>query len=123
MPKIGIVFPFSADGRGSIKTADELIKSINDSMEQILLTSKIERPMNPEFGSDLRKITFMHDEYIIKGLAEEYVKDAISRWEPRVEIDSFDVSKNEEFIDIHLFYYIKNSNIGMQSFNMSIPIN
>jgi phage baseplate assembly protein W len=110
MAKIGVAIPFITDGRGSIEYSNTLIRSIEDSIKQIVMTKKKERVMNLDFGCDIWKLTFDDDLLIIKELASEYVKDSLFKWEQRIEVYSVNVSKIEEKIFIDVTYRIKNNN-------------
>lgn len=113
MSKIGVAFPFVSDGKGSIEYSNSLEKSIEDSIKQIILTKKGERPMLPEFGCDVWKLTFDYDINIIQELASEYIKDAITKWETRIEIHSVNTSKSEDSVYAEVLYKIKNSNMNV----------
>ena len=110
MAKIGVAISFITDGRGSIEYSNSLIRSIEDSIKQIVMTKKKERVMNLDFGCDIWKLTFDDDLLIIKELASEYVKDSLFKWEKRIEVYSVNVSKIEEKIFIDVTYRIKNNN-------------
>lgn len=118
MKKIGISFPYRSDGRGSVKYSSDLIQSIEDNIKQIIFTRKGERRMNPEFGCDIWKIVFEYDEYVINEMVREYVVEAMSRWELRIELQDVVTHKNEEYIDINITYSIKNSNMPIKDINV-----
>lgn len=42
--------------------------------------------MRPEYGCDLRQLMFMPNDTTTHGLAIHYIRRAIERWEPRIEI-------------------------------------
>jgi phage baseplate assembly protein W len=103
MPTIGWVGPglpqpasSAVDGRflftSEVKKDESLII---DSMTQIILTRRGERPMNPLFGSRLHAIPFDQDfTAAIDGLADEYVREALQMWEPRVVVEGVRVSRD-----------------------------
>lgn len=110
MARIGVSIPFITDGRGSIEYSNSLVRSIEDSIKQIVLTKKKERVMNLDFGCDIWKLTFDDDILIIKELANEYVKESLIKWEPRIEVYEINTSKINEKIFIDIIYKIKNNN-------------
>ena len=81
----GWSFPPQLDARGCIKLAHQE-QDIDESIRIILLTRKGERPMRPEFGSDLYTLIFAPSDAATAGLARRYVMEALARWEPRIEV-------------------------------------
>lgn len=81
----GWAFPTGVNANGSIALVrgdDELVQA----MRLILSTYPGERPMRPEFGCRLRDFVFRGaSEDTAAELAHE-VRDALLRWEPRVDI-------------------------------------
>lgn len=77
------------DGRylftSELKTDNALIV---DSMIQILLTRQRERVGNPTFGSQLYLIPFDPMTVLSEVVAEQYVRDALARWEPRASVSN-----------------------------------
>jgi len=111
MAKIGIAYPFKADGRGSIEYSNSLIRSIEDSIKQIIFTKRGERPMNLEFGCDVWKVVFDYNIAIIKDLVNVYIRDALQLWEPRINVEDISCTKDGEYVNVILSYSIKNSNL------------
>ena len=81
----GWKFPPRLDARGSIELASQE-QGIEEAIQIILLTNKGERPMRPEFGSDLFRLTFAPMNTATAGLAARYVREALARWEPRIGV-------------------------------------
>lgn len=86
---------------------------INDSIYTILSTKIGERFMLPEFGSKLYMILFEPNNYIFKDLANFYIRDALSKWEKRIEVIDVKVQTETEgnIVPIEISYKITNSNI------------
>jgi phage baseplate assembly protein W len=94
---------------GGIEMAAE-----EDSVRQaiLLLLSTIpgERVMRPDYGCDLYRLIFSLNDDTTAGLAIHYVKQAIDRWEPRVEIkflDAFPSGEDRARLDILLEYRLR----------------
>lgn len=66
-------------------------ETIRNSIVTILLTRLGERVHLPEFGSRLYELVFEQLDDVFRVLAQQYVFDAISAWEPRVNILSTSV--------------------------------
>jgi phage baseplate assembly protein W len=87
--KSGTVFE---DGvrRGDIyKKVD--IKAIDQSIKNILLTNWYEKPFQPFFGADLRRLLFELDTMVSEPDVRDLVTEAIEKWEPRVKVLGVDV--------------------------------
>ena len=67
-------------GQLNKKTNENAIKQ---SVRNLLLTDKYERPFHPEIGSNLRALLFENMTPGISIEAEEYVRDVINNYEPR----------------------------------------
>ncbi len=85
--------------------------SIRQAILLLLSTRPSERVMRPDYGCNLHKLVFSPNDETTAGLAIHYVKQAINRWEPRIEILMVDATRNElapERLDIHLEYQMRN---------------
>jgi uncharacterized protein len=60
--------------------------SIRQAILLLLTTAPGERLMRPEYGSYLHRLLFAPNDDTTAGLAIHYVRQAIERWEPRVEV-------------------------------------
>jgi phage baseplate assembly protein W len=77
------------DPAGGIDTvADE--DAIRQSLMLLISTSPGERVMRPEYGCDLSRLVFSPNDDTTAGLAIHFVRQAVERWEPRVEVLSVD---------------------------------
>jgi phage baseplate assembly protein W len=106
-------FPVRTDIRGRIALTSDIDDTIERSIRIILQTVKGERVMRPEFGSDLHLLVFAENNATTAGRADFYVRQALSRWEPRIEIEQVKVTWSEMnrgamLIDIH--YRVKATN-------------
>ena len=62
------------------------IRSVEQSMKNILLTNFYEKPFQPLFGANLRRLLFELDTTISEPEINRMVTSAIKKWEPRVEV-------------------------------------
>jgi hypothetical protein len=81
----GWKFPPQLDARGRIKLVHQE-QDVEESISLILSTRFGERPMRPEFGSDLFTLIFAPNDASTGGLARRYVMESLARWEPRIEV-------------------------------------
>ncbi len=87
-------FPVGVDSRGRIamSTYEEDIK---EAIHIILRTQKGERVMRPDFGCGIYDYVFSPINTATLTLIERSVREAITEWEPRVEIEKIEVSTEE----------------------------
>ncbi|HAW79688.1 MAG TPA: hypothetical protein DCX27_08230 [Balneola sp.] len=74
-------------------------ESIKRSVKNIISTNKGERPLNPDFGSDVRSLLFEPDSDLVRLAIEEEIEIQLSNFEPRIEVLSVTVSNSSERID------------------------
>jgi phage baseplate assembly protein W len=89
----GLAFPLQVDRRGGIALArDE--QDIEQAIQLILGTAPGERPMRPEFGCGVHDFVFDSIDANTIGHMEQAIRDALARWEPRIEVKkvSFDAT-------------------------------
>ncbi|HUP20556.1 MAG TPA: GPW/gp25 family protein [Gemmatimonadota bacterium] len=86
----------------------------DDSVRQALLlllsTAPGERVMRPRYGCDLRRLAFSPIDDTAAGLAVHYVRQAVERWEPRVEIVRLDATPHASEpgrLDVFLEYRVR----------------
>jgi phage baseplate assembly protein W len=60
--------------------------AVRQSLLLLLTTRPGERVMRPSYGCPLHRLIFSPNDHTTAGLAMHYVRQAIERWEPRVEI-------------------------------------
>ena len=67
---------------------------IRQAILLLLTTSPGERLMRPDYGCPLRRLVFSPNDATTAGLAIHYVRQAINRWEKRVEIVKLDAGQD-----------------------------
>jgi phage baseplate assembly protein W len=79
----GWSFPVRPDVNGALgMSAYE--KSVEESIRIILGTTPGERLMRPDFGCGINEMVFAPNSRRTLSFAEYYVREALTRWEPRV---------------------------------------
>jgi phage baseplate assembly protein W len=68
--------------------------SVRQSLLLLLSTSPGERVMRPDYGCNLRRLAFAPNDETTAGLAIHYVRQAVERWETRVEIMALDAGRD-----------------------------
>jgi hypothetical protein len=100
----GVSFPLRVDSRGGVALSSD-DEDVVEAIKIILGTAPGERPMRPEFGCGLHNHVFdTIDAATLAGI-EYDIRDALDRWEPRIEVmevdfDLADVDRGALMIDI-----------------------
>lgn len=86
---------------------------IEESIRIILGTAKGERVMRPDFGCGLNELVFAPNDSATATLVGFYVREALLKWEPRIEVLNITVTPDpgdaaRMIIDIH--YKVKTTN-------------
>jgi len=81
----GWKFPVRLDSRGQIELAHQE-QDVEEAIKIILMTQKGERPMRPEFGTELHTLVFAPNDASTAGLARRYVMEGLAMWEPRIDV-------------------------------------
>ena len=67
------------------------VDAIFNSIENIVLTTQGERRMLPTFASNIKRLLFEPIDETTARLIAESLLDAITIWEPRIDITGFDI--------------------------------
>lgn len=79
---------------GGIDTVSD-DEAIRQSLLLLLSTRPGERVMRPTYGCDLDRLVFSPNDDTSAGLAMHLVQQAVTRWEPRVDVLRVDASRAE----------------------------
>jgi uncharacterized protein len=71
-------------------------QAVRQALLLLLSTMPGERVMRPGYGSRLHRLVFAPNDDTTAGLAIHYVRDAIRRWEPRVEVVDVDAGADPD---------------------------
>jgi phage baseplate assembly protein W len=82
--------------------------SIRQAILLLLLTRPGERVMRPDYGCGVHRLAFMPGDGTTAGLAMHYVRRALERWEPRIDILDVDaVVHDAGSLEIKLHYRVR----------------
>ncbi len=88
------------------------VKSVKESMKNILLTDRGSRVFNPSFGGNIKSLLFenKYSPALFK-LVEEEVRRTINTYEPRVTLESVECvgTMDDNILHILINFYIINS--------------
>jgi phage baseplate assembly protein W len=79
--------------------------------------------MRPGYGCDLRRLVFSPNDDTTAGLAIHYVRQALERWEPRIDILGLDAGRATEApntLHISLEYRVRETHHVDQ---LTVPLN
>lgn len=86
--------------------------SIRQAILLLLSTIPGERVMRPDYGCNLHKLVFMPNDDTTAGLAIHYVRLALLRWEPRIDILRLDARRGgaaPNSLDMLLEYRVRST--------------
>jgi phage baseplate assembly protein W len=108
----GIQFPVGLDARGNLALS-EFDDNIAESIHLILGTAIGERVMRPEFGCRIHDYVFHPNNPSTASLVGYYVREAIVKWEPRVEnvvVNSYPDPAEENVMRVEISYKVSRTN-------------
>jgi len=109
----GLKFPIRADARGGLAVSRHEDK-IRESIRTILATAKGERVMRPEFGCGIHDYAFATLDTTSLTLICSAVREALERWEPRIQLLDVDVDADrarEGRLLVNVAYKIRMINV------------
>jgi phage baseplate assembly protein W len=108
----GWAFPLRTDATGSIALVSRE-REVAESIRIILGTAPGERPMRPEFGCAIHDLVFAPADATTAGQLAYHVRQALERWEPRVDLEDvtihFDAADAGTLL-IDIRYTLRNTN-------------
>ncbi len=85
-------------------------ESVRQAIFLLLTTRPGERIMRPDYGCELFRLAFWPNDDTTAGLAIHYVQQAISLWEPRIDVVHLDAQRDPERperLDVMLEYRVR----------------
>jgi phage baseplate assembly protein W len=97
--------------RGSIDMV-EGGSAVRQAILMLLATRPGERVMRPHYGCHLHRLVFSPNDVTTAGLAIHYVRQAIERWEPRIDVLHLDATRSKDdampgLLEISLQYRVR----------------
>ncbi len=117
----GWKFPVAVDPASGRIALSEYEQDIKESIRIILATAPGERLMRPDFGCGIHDLVFATISRATLGLFESRVREALIKWEARIEIINLDISTREAAngkLEIQLTYRVRETN---NEFNLVFP--
>lgn len=117
----GWKFPVQIDPATGRVGMSEMEQDIKESIYILLATAPGERVMRPEFGCGIHDLVFSSMSTVTMGLFESRIREAINRWEARVDILKLEVFTKDPAkgkLEINLHCQIRDTNT---EFNLVFP--
>lgn len=117
----GWKFPVGIDPVTGRLAMSELEQDIKESIRIIVTTAPGERLMRPDFGCGIHELVFAAINRVTLGMFESRIRQAIIKWEPRVEILKLEIGTAEVDrgkLDIQLTCLVRETN---NEFNLVFP--
>lgn len=105
-------FPVETDQRGDVETSGGA-DGIRESIRIILGTAKGERIMRPDFGCEIHDHVFSSATPATLNMIESSVREALVKWEPRIDIEEIDADtdpQNPNKVLIEITYHVRTTN-------------
>lgn len=115
----GWSFPVSLKRAAPVMSEGE--DNIRNSIWIILATAPGERVMRPDFGCGIHRYVFSVKDSNTLGRITNEVREALIRWEPRIDVFDIDVEskgRQEEVLLISIHYRVRSTN---NFFNLVYP--
>lgn len=113
----GIRFPFGVStAAGRVRSA-EGTEQIESCLRLLLVVDPGSRPMLRTYGIGIQSMLQEPNDEGTQNLFRRLIFEGITRWEPRVSLNSVDFSKDEElgFLHVVLHYELTNSGEALVS--------
>lgn len=98
-----------ATGRVAMVAGEDCVRQ---GILMLLSTARGERVMRPDYGCDLQHLVFSPNDDTTAGLAIHYVREALERFEPRIEIERLDAIRHPdepELLIVVLAYRVRST--------------
>jgi len=85
-------------------------RAVVNSIKNLVSTNHYEKPFNPSFGSNLRRLLFENVDKFTAALIEREITEVISNFEPRATVSSVIVSPrtDENGFNVQLEFFVVN---------------
>jgi len=103
---VGVRFPLDYSPEGFFYKTKTILEQAKANLRNLLLTSKGERVMQPEFGSTLTDILFEQGPDV-QNQIDEAIRDATSSWLPYININDIVVIQGDSnIVDVSIDFSV-----------------
>ena len=113
-PSVGVGVSLPFNGNSCFNTTFTTQEAIKSNLVNWFLTNQGERPLNPNFGGNLRQFLFQQISEDTLEFLEEDIQSQLSTVFPSVIVDSLEVTTNPDYnsITVELKYSVESTNIS-----------
>ena len=119
---IGVRFPLDYSPQGFFYKTKTILEQAKANLRNLLLTSKGERVMQPEFGSRLTDVLFEQGPDV-QNQIDEVIRDATSFWLPYININDIVVVQDDSnIVDVSIDFSVsvEHDSFETLTFNFNI---
>ena len=102
---VGVRFPLDHSQEGFFYKTKTILEQAKSNMRNLLLTSKGERVMQPEFGSTLTDVLFNQGKDVENEI-DEAIREAVSNWLPYVIINEINMFQEGNQVDVSIDFSV-----------------
>ena len=113
-PSVGVGVSLPFNGKSCFNTTFTTQEAIKSNLVNWFLTNKGERPLNPDFGGNLRQFIFQQINNDTLDFLQEDINNQLATYFPGVIVDDLEVSAQPDIntINVVLKYQVQNTNIS-----------
>jgi phage baseplate assembly protein W len=97
---LNLKFPLRKSSEGAFEGNSVTIDAIKDNLKILLLTNYGERPIQYDFGANLRKVLFNEPGVDIKQKIKDQIAAAVEKWMPFVKIEQMIILGETDDVNI-----------------------
>ena len=118
---VGVRFPLDHSQEGFFYKTKTILEQAKSNMRNLLLTSKGERVMQPEFGSTLTGVLFNQGEDV-ENQIDEAIREAVSNWLPYIIINEINMFQQGNQVDVSIDFSVtlETDSFDTLTFNFNI---
>ena len=102
---VGVRFPLDHSQEGFFYKTKTILEQAKSNMRNLLLTSKGERVMQPEFGSTLTDVLFNQGEDV-ENQIDVAIREAVSNWLPYIIINEINMFQQGNQVDVSIDFSV-----------------
>ena len=106
----GLTWPWKTTNTGGMCSVNFNETAVREGLIQLLLTSRGERPMRLDYGTDLRASVFAPLDVVTINNMKDTIEAAIATYEPRIILRSLDIAQTKESeLDVSLVFSMRDN--------------
>ena len=113
-PSVGVGVSLPFNGKACFNTTFTTQEAIKNNLINWFLTNQGERPLNPNYGGNLRQYIFQQITDDNLDFIEEDIQAQLNTYFPSINIDSLEITSQPDIntINVVLKYNVQNTNIN-----------